>query len=437
VQLLPAAAADIASAAKDFIQVQVIPAALNFASSATEAIGSRLGQAWDAMANDPWGTLAMVGVVAAGVALCFVAGPVGVGILIGAGLAAGMGAASGNFNPRSVAIGGVIGGLTAGVGSGASLGTTVAVGAAAGGGGSVAEQTVAQGKGLGNVNWTSVAVSTGAGMALSGAARGLSGTRASAASEDLTGSCHSFSGGTLVLMADGERKRIADVKVGDKVLATDPVTGKTTARTVTALHRNQDADLADLVVRDGSGKESIVHTTQHHRFWDDTSHRWVDAADLTIGDQLHVDDGSHVTVDSVVSLSGLESMYDLTVDDVHSYYVLAGDEPVLVHNCNLLGLSENTVVVRGGTSDVPQPGEVFSGAYGQTLDEAGAYVPYGQIRPTTAGQIRAGGGTVEVVPEMTRSGVMNEHHVNICLGPGECPFGPLQPNPVPKSGRIQ
>lgn len=101
------------------------------------------------------------------------------------------------------------------------------------------------------------------------------------------------------------------------------------------------------------------------------------------------------------------------------------------------GLADDTVVVRGGTSEVPPPGEVFSGAYGHTLEEAGAYVPYGQIRPTTAGQIRAGGGTVTVVPEMTRSGVMNEHHVNICLGAGPCPFGPLQPNPVPKSGRIQ
>lgn len=80
---------------------------------------------------------------------------------------------------------------------------------------------------------------------------------------------------------------------------------------------------------------------------------------------------------------------------------------------------------------------MFSGAYGGTLEEAAAAVPYGQIRQTTVGQIRSGGGSVDVVPELTRSGVRNERHVNICLGPGPCPFGPLQPNPVPKSGRIQ
>lgn len=49
----------------------------------------------------------------------------------------------------------------------------------------------------------------------------------------------------------------------------------------------------------------------------------------------------------------------------------------------------------------------------------------------------SGGGTVDIVPERTRSGVMNEQHVNICLGPGECPFGPLQPTPAPKGERIR
>ena len=100
-------------------------------------------------------------------------------------------------------------------------------------------------------------------------------------------------------------------------------------------------------------------------------------------------------------------------------------------------LADDFVVVRGGGSEVPPPGQVFSGAYGQTLEEAASGVPHGQIRATTAGQIRSGGGTVEIAPELTRSGVVNERHVNICRGSGPCPFGPLQPNPVPKSGRVR
>jgi hypothetical protein len=86
---------------------------------------------------------------------------------------------------------------------------------------------------------------------------------------------------------------------------------------------------------------------------------------------------------------------------------------------------------------VPPPGTVFSGAAGRTLEEAASGVPHGQIRSTTAGAIRAGGGSVKHAPELTRSGVLNERHVNICLGQGPCPFGELFPNPVPKPGRVR
>ncbi len=100
-------------------------------------------------------------------------------------------------------------------------------------------------------------------------------------------------------------------------------------------------------------------------------------------------------------------------------------------------ISDATVVVRGGTKELPPPGEVFSGATGKTLEDAAAGVPHGQIRATTAGEIRAAGGTVVHKPELTRSGALNEKHADVCLGPGPCSFGPLQPNPVPKAERIE
>ncbi|MGI8662555.1 MAG: polymorphic toxin-type HINT domain-containing protein [Acidimicrobiales bacterium] len=153
---------------------------------------------------------------------------------------------------------------------------------------------------------------------------------------ELAGACHSFAPATLVVLADGSTKPISEVTVGDRVRTTDPATGKTVVRGVTALHRNHDTDMADLVVRDGDGHESTVHTTQHHRFWDDTRHGWVEAAALTGGDRLHTGDGGAATVESVDAFAGLQWMYDLTVEDVHTYYVVAGDNPVLVHNCNIV-----------------------------------------------------------------------------------------------------
>jgi RHS repeat-associated protein len=96
---------------------------------------------------------------------------------------------------------------------------------------------------------------------------------------------------------------------------------------------------------------------------------------------------------------------------------------------------DSYVVVRGGTKDVPPPGEVFSGAAGPSLEDAAKGVPHGQIRSTTAREIRDGGGSVTRTPGKTRSGEPNPRHVDVCLGPGPCPFGPLQPNPVPKPDR--
>jgi hypothetical protein len=54
--------------------------------------------------------------------------------------------------------------------------------------------------------------------------------------------CASFRVDTLVLMADGTKKPIGEIEVGDKVVATDPVTGKTSVRTITKLWTHIDDD---------------------------------------------------------------------------------------------------------------------------------------------------------------------------------------------------
>lgn len=100
----------------------------------------RLGQAWEAIKEDPWGTVAMVGVTAVGVGLMFVPGGqvVGAGILIGVASSAGMGLATGNFSPRSSAVGGVFGAIP----GGSTLRGAVLVGAATGAGEELAIQVV-------------------------------------------------------------------------------------------------------------------------------------------------------------------------------------------------------------------------------------------------------------------------------------------------------
>ncbi|MFH9355360.1 polymorphic toxin-type HINT domain-containing protein [Kitasatospora sp. NPDC017646] len=146
------------------------------------------------------------------------------------------------------------------------------------------------------------------------------------------GNKNSFPAGTRVLMSDGSRKPIEQVTVGDSVLATNPLTGETAARAVDAvIYTPDDRDFTDLQVQSG-GSNGNLTATDHHPFWVDKSKKWVDAADLHNGDTLRTPNGATATVAEAKQRKGLEAAFNLTVQDLHTYYVLAGDAPVLVHN---------------------------------------------------------------------------------------------------------
>ncbi|WP_328787994.1 MULTISPECIES: ricin-type beta-trefoil lectin domain protein [unclassified Streptomyces] len=248
---------------------------------------------------------------------------------------------------------------------------------------------------------------------------------------------NSFTEDTLVLMADGTTKEIDDVEVGEKVLATDPVTGETTPKTVTAeILTKDDKEYVDLTIGAGEA-EPVITTTAHHLFWSMSADAWVEAGDLKAGMTLRTDDGRGVSIARTRSYRADQATYNLTVSDLHTYYVLAESTPVLVHNENGWQVPDDFVIVRGGERPMPGAGEGFSGAMGTSVAEAGAGVPHGKLRATTAGEIRAAGGTVDYAPEPIRGegSPLNYNHVNVTLGSGD-PFGELESNPVPKTSRL-
>ncbi|WP_405587877.1 polymorphic toxin-type HINT domain-containing protein [Streptomyces sp. NBC_01190] len=150
---------------------------------------------------------------------------------------------------------------------------------------------------------------------------------------DAAGPC-SFSPETQVLMENGKPEQIKDIKPGDKVEAANPDDGQHVGpRLVTATYLHLDSDLVDVVIREQSGATSTTHTTNKHPFWDDTTHTWVRAGALIPGHTLITSTDQRVRVVAVRHLaSPAEGMYNLTVDQLHTYYVLAGTTPVLVHN---------------------------------------------------------------------------------------------------------
>ncbi|MFE0629002.1 RHS repeat-associated core domain-containing protein [Streptomyces sp. NPDC058864] len=146
----------------------------------------------------------------------------------------------------------------------------------------------------------------------------------------------SFTPTTKVLMKNGRTKEIAKIEPGDEVEAADAGTGRHKgSRKVTARLVHRDRDLVDLSVRDAKGRTAVIHATANHPFWDDTVRAWVEAGALVPGHALTTDGNGRVALTGVTAVLGAADMYNLTVEELHSFYVLAGATPVLVHNCNL------------------------------------------------------------------------------------------------------
>ncbi|MET7540060.1 polymorphic toxin-type HINT domain-containing protein [Streptomyces sp. NPDC005507] len=147
-----------------------------------------------------------------------------------------------------------------------------------------------------------------------------------------TGKTNCFPAGTSVLMAGGKTKNIEKIKTGDTVIATDPKTGETGARKVTqVIVTDGDKFFNSLSIATENGIEELV-ATREHPFWSPSERKWVAADELKQGMTLLTDDGSTAIVVANRNFAKHERTYNLTVEDLHTYYVLAGATPVLVHN---------------------------------------------------------------------------------------------------------
>ncbi|MEC3996358.1 RHS repeat-associated core domain-containing protein [Actinacidiphila sp. DG2A-62] len=175
-------------------------------------------------------------------------------------------------------------------------------------------------------------------------AAGTAGRESESTVSDLLGEgcrANSFPGSTRVLKDDGTSVPIQSVRVGDTIEATDPLTGVTKAEKVQAVIKTlTDTDFTDLTIAGGVGADPIVTSTQHHPYWDVTRHRWLDAADIHPGDTLRTPNGPAVHVTRVRNYTGHIVTYNLTISELHTYYVLAGATAVLVHNCPTGKLSD-------------------------------------------------------------------------------------------------
>ncbi|MEO1443185.1 MAG: polymorphic toxin-type HINT domain-containing protein, partial [Chloroflexota bacterium] len=130
---------------------------------------------------------------------------------------------------------------------------------------------------------------------------------------------NSFSADTDVSTPGGDVP-IAEIEVGDTVYAYDELTGEVGEYEVIATINHVDEDIIHLYL-DGE----LIKTTAEHPFYTDDG-VWVDAANLTAGEQILSLDGDYGEVERVVVVEDAnQPMYNLTVDEAHTFYVGEGD----------------------------------------------------------------------------------------------------------------
>lgn len=107
---------------------------------------------------------------------------------------------------------------------------------------------------------------------------------------------------------------------------------------------------------------------------------WADAADVRPGDKLLTAHGRHAQVAKVTESIQVREVFNLSVENIHTFYVQAGDTSLLVHNCggsNPLHSSKCACATGGKTYNKTGPKPAGTGPHNQTAERVAAAVSDG------------------------------------------------------------
>ena len=155
-----------------------------------------------------------------------------------------------------------------------------------------------------------------------------------------------FAGDTLVSTEEGNR-RIDEIEPGDKVLSYNTETGENELHEVKNVSVSKTDILVHIITDDGRD----IETTMFHPFYvknEDGTGEWKAASNLKAGDELLSEDGKKVKVSEVKveKLAEEITVYNLELDEVHTYYVAGGG---LVHNMCATDNNSDTSDSEGGS----------------------------------------------------------------------------------------
>ena len=137
---------------------------------------------------------------------------------------------------------------------------------------------------------------------------------------------------TLITMANGKRKKIKDVNVGDQVMTLNELSGTFTYNYVNDVFCNGEKDVIEITTQ----HEHNLRLTGNHKVL--TQNGWVEAASLTMDDYIMSPMRNHGYSDNKhpmpvkitrIKYAGRAHVYDLSVDTNHNYIA----NGLVVHNC--------------------------------------------------------------------------------------------------------
>ena len=188
-------------------------------------------------------------------------------------------------------------------------------------------------------------------------------------------------------------------------------------------------DLVEVTVDvDGDAGDAVstIIATAEHPFWVDDHGRllqpavhglwgeapgWYDAADLDPGDQLRTPTGDKVRVVDLRGYTATTTVHNLTINGVHTYYVVAGATPVLIHNASCWSTTKKKSSVENAYGHWDKHKSEFP-----NLNNAKEYVEAAtnflrSPNPNVLTRTRENGGIVRFNPATDEFGVMGSSGV--------------------------
>lgn len=185
--------------------------------------------------------------------------------------------------------------------------------------------------------------------------------------------------GTQVAMANGSYRTIETLHIGDTVMSFNQETGEIEPSTiVNVLHHPPEEMTEYYLVING-----FLKVTPNHLFYDNGT--WQSFDQLKVGEIIH-----GITISSIEKIYEKVPTYDLTVEHHHTYLVRLSDQPIVVHN--------NEIILPFNSPNSWLPASKYPYMYDETFETFGAnyyveYTFYDPEYPDDGGIYEVKGGT--------------------------------------------